>query len=159
MDYLKNVQREFETVDLLLKSEAQTGRTDAFILSWVKVEKQIRKLFLYIIFQFPAFSPSHKNELIKAFVPYRNLFLDNYILGFDAIYPTPFKQIVGSSYGKLQPQLDEIRKKYRNKILHGHHTGSPSTHQSRVERREIHIRGRGRRPVVTVSLWCQRRSF
>ncbi|MCY7345313.1 MAG: hypothetical protein LH614_03755 [Pyrinomonadaceae bacterium] len=120
---MKNVQREFETVDLLLKSESQTGRTDAFILSWVKVEKQIRKLFVYMVFQFLAFSPSNKNEIIKAFVPFRNLYFDNYISGFDAIYRTSFQQIVGGDYDELRPKLDEIRKKYRNKILHGQLTG------------------------------------
>lgn len=41
MGYADNLAEEFATVDLLLPSKTRTGRTDAFIISWVKVKKQI----------------------------------------------------------------------------------------------------------------------
>ena len=51
-------EQEFQTVDLIVKSDAETRGVDAFALSLIKAERQIRKLFTYLMFQFPAFTVS-----------------------------------------------------------------------------------------------------
>lgn len=119
MEYLENCQREFATVDLLLQCQEQTGCTDAFILSWVKVEKQIRRVFTYTAFQFPALS---KKDIISTVLKFKPT-AGNYISGFNALSSTSFQHLIGNRYGKLWPQLEGIRKKYMNKILHGQLTG------------------------------------
>jgi len=40
---------EFETVEILVNSNAKTGRTDAFIISYTKLEKQVRRIFTYLL--------------------------------------------------------------------------------------------------------------
>jgi hypothetical protein len=44
---------EFSTVQALWDSEAETRRVDALILSWTKYEKQLRRLFCFLVFQHP----------------------------------------------------------------------------------------------------------
>jgi hypothetical protein len=117
---MTNVQEEFATVDLLLPSKTLTGRTDAFILAWVKVEKQIRRIFTYLVYQFPVFSS--KDDIIKIITSNNRLYFDNFVTGFNAIYPSAFDQIVGPRYAKFMKEFARI-KKYRNKILHGQLTG------------------------------------
>ena len=46
---------EFSTVDLLLGSDAPTRAVDAFAISWIKLEKQLRRLTSNLIFQHSAF--------------------------------------------------------------------------------------------------------
>ena len=120
MNHAKNVQEEFATIDLLLPSNTLTGRTDAFILAWVKIEKQIRRIFTYVVYQSPAFSS--KDDIIKIIASNPRLYFENFVKGFDALYPTPFDQIIGSRYAKFMKDFARI-KKYRNKILHGQLTG------------------------------------
>lgn len=122
MGYLDNVTKEFQTVDLLLDSDTKTRRTDAFVISWIKVEKQVRKLFTYLIFQYPAFDRKHVQEIIKLISSKQNLYFENFIKGFDAIYPKSFANVVGAKYAEFMSDKKRI-KKFRNKILHGQLTG------------------------------------
>jgi len=39
MRYLDSINKEFQTVDLLLGSDANTGCIDGFVISWVKVKE------------------------------------------------------------------------------------------------------------------------
>ncbi len=120
MNYLKNVREEFATVDLLLPSNTFTGRTDAFILAWVKVEKQIRRIVTYLPYQFPAFTS--KDDIVRIIASSNNPYFDNFVKGFNAVYRIPFDNILGGSCGQFDKNLARI-KKYRNKILHGQLTG------------------------------------
>jgi hypothetical protein len=120
MNYINNVREEFATVDLLLPSKTFTGRTDAFILAWVKVEKQIRRIVTYLLYQFPAFCS--KDDIVRIIASSRSLYFDNFVRGFDALYRTPFDNIIGSSYAEFMENFARIRT-YRNKILHGQLTG------------------------------------
>lgn len=118
--YLDNLAEEFATVDLLLPSKTRTGRTDAFIISWVKVEKQIRRLFVYTVFQFECFSEAKKDkdgirDLISA---NRSLYLPHFVKGFNELSPRSLKSIVGNKYQKSLGEISRI-KPYRDKILHG----------------------------------------
>ena len=46
---------EFYTVDILLQSDANSRAVDAFVISWVKLEKQLRRLTSNLIFQHSEF--------------------------------------------------------------------------------------------------------
>ena len=49
------LKKEFETLDRLWDCKAETRRVDALILSWVRFEKQLRRLFSFLVFQHPGF--------------------------------------------------------------------------------------------------------
>jgi hypothetical protein len=122
MDYQENLKKEFATVDLLLtNNEFSTGRTDAFVLTYVKFDKQIRKIFTYLVFQFEALRSS--SDIIEVIASYKNLYPDNFIDGFDALYKTSFADIAGENYELYVNGDKERLKLMRNKILHGQLTG------------------------------------
>ncbi len=118
MSYADNLAEEFATVDLLLPSETRTGRTDAFIISWVKVEKQIRRVFVYTIFQFPCFSKVDNKGIRDLIADNTGLYFRHFAKGFNDLFPKSLKAIVGSDYDKSLKEINRI-KRHRDKILHG----------------------------------------
>lgn len=117
-----DVRREFATVEAVLASGATTRRTDALVLSWVKVEKQLRRLFSYLVYQNPAFSRSDQSALVNVFVAHKRLYWDSFIRCIDAHGPVTVRQLIGVDYDQCIANLERIRD-YRNKILHGQITG------------------------------------
>lgn len=113
---------EFATVEALWQTTAATSRVDALILSWVKYEKQLRKLFSFLVFQHPKITASKLDEVIAAFVANRNLNPETFISGIRHLGVTPLPKLLGDSYTRLWPEITRIRV-YRNKIMHGQLTG------------------------------------
>jgi hypothetical protein len=118
-----SVDEEFATVLLILRSQAETRGVDAFALSLIKAERQVRKLFTYLIYQFPAFGPSDKQTLREVLGSNHLVYFENFLAGIDALYPKSVEELVGHDYVPLKARLDEA-KKYRNKIFHGQLTES-----------------------------------
>jgi len=131
-----SIKKEFETVNILIESSTTTGRTDAFIISWVKLEKQVRKIFSYLIYQFPCFSSSDVSNIVKVFSSKRYLYFYSFIQGFNEIYSTSFENIIGEEYQFYKRQHNRMNN-YRNKILHGQLTAQYLT--SNQLRKEVQI--------------------
>jgi hypothetical protein len=108
---------EFETVDVLLRSNAKTRGVDAFGLSLIKAERQIRRLVTHLIFQFPCFGPSDVPRLRQTLVNSYAKF-HGFEAGFNALYPRRIADLIGRDYRRLDLRLKEATE-YRNKILHG----------------------------------------
>jgi len=120
----KGFQEEFATIDILVNSNTRTGRTDAFIVAFTKLEKQVRRLFSYTIYQYPAFTFTHYKDILAVIASKRFLDFDNYIKGFDALYPKSYEHIIGSALYTPFIKSDFPRiKSIRNKVLHGQPTG------------------------------------
>ncbi len=47
------LKEEFATVETVWHSTGKTRRVDALMLSWVKYEKELRRLFCFFVFQHP----------------------------------------------------------------------------------------------------------
>jgi hypothetical protein len=109
---------EFLTVDLILDSGAITQGVDAFTLSLIKSERQLRRIFTHLVYQDSHFSKAHVAELRKALVDRTDIYFEEFIRGFDALYPKPLRAIIGSDYERLLARLCEATE-YRNKIFHG----------------------------------------
>ncbi len=117
-------KNEFETIELLVNSKTKTGRTDAFIIAFTKLEKQARRIFTYIVFQYPAFDLSQYRKILTAIASKRHIYFEDFIKGFDCIYLKTFEDVVGSALYKPFLSTDFPRiQKLRNKILHGQPTG------------------------------------
>lgn len=120
----KGFDDDFVTVEFLLKSKTKTGRTDAFIIAYSKMEKQVRRIFTFMIFQYPVFNHGNLEEIINCIASKRFLDFDNFIQGFDALYPTSFESVVGSAlYSTFMDEDFPRVKNIRNKITHGQPTG------------------------------------
>jgi hypothetical protein len=113
-----SVEREFETVDRILASEAPTRGVDAFALSLIKAERQVRKLFTHLVYQSPAFGVADVPALRGALVASRQVYFGGFLHGLDALYPRPIEGLVGPDYPRLMARLDEAID-HRNKIFHG----------------------------------------
>jgi hypothetical protein len=117
-----DVTAEMATVDALLASGATTRRTDALILAWVKMEKQLRRLFSYLVFQNPAFTKHDEEALVNVFVDHRGLYFHTFIKCLNDLGTVTVETLVGPQYTHYQEQIARIRV-YRNKIMHGQITG------------------------------------
>lgn len=111
-------KEEFATVDFLKASRAETRGVDAFALSLIKAERQIRKLVTHLVFQFPCFDTSDVSSLRKALADNRKVYFEGFINGFNSIYQKTIETMVGNKYQRL---LGRIKKsiEHRNKIFHG----------------------------------------
>lgn len=113
-----NVTTEFDTVDLILKSTAETRGVDAFALALIKTEKQLRKLFTYLIFQFPCFSYADIPSLRSTLATNNKVYFDGFEQGINRLIPYPTNELIGNDYQHLRSRLSQAID-YRNKIFHG----------------------------------------
>lgn len=113
---------EFATVQALWQLEAKTRRVDAFILTWVKFEKQARRLFSFLILQNQAFDEPAREAVMAAIGADRNLDPRVMLAGIESLAGRTMEQLMGPAHARLRPALRRIQG-YRNKIFHGQLTG------------------------------------
>jgi len=111
-------EAEFATVDAVLRCPAETCGVDAFALSVIKAERQMRKLFTFLVFQAPAFQSSDVPSLRQALADNRDVYFNGFIKGWDALYRSPVSNLVGHEYDHLLSRLN-VATRHRNKIFHG----------------------------------------
>ena len=133
---------EFSTVDLILNSRAETRGVDAFALSLIKAERQARKLFTYLVYQFPTFGPADRRGLRRTLAANRRVYFEGVIAGLDALSQIPVKELVGQEYDRLWSRFAEFNK-HRNKIFHGQVTAEGLS-------RAYLLGG-----VKDITLWCR----
>lgn len=114
MSYLE----EFKTVDLILSSSAETRSVDAFALTLIKTERQIRKLFTYTIFQFPSFSEADITQLRAILAKNNGIYFKHFEDRFNSISAYSTNDLIGADYEKLRGIINKATE-YRNKIFHG----------------------------------------
>lgn len=121
-----SVDEEFSTVDLVLDSNAETRGVDAFALSLIKAEKQVRRLVTYLVYQYAWCSQATVPQLKKALEANTSVLFKGLLAGWNDLYPRSVEQLIGSEYKRLRPRLDEATK-HRNKIFHGQLTAQGLT--------------------------------
>lgn len=125
MDY----QHEFGTVNLLLGSNFETKGVDAFTISLLKLEKQMRRIFTYLIYQNVQFSSAKDAiKLRDVLSTNEKMYFENFILGIDSIYNKTVEEIYGGNYAEDIKILIDISK-IRNKIFHGQVTNKQLNHK------------------------------
>lgn len=118
------LEEELATVKAIWTSEASTRRVDSLILVWVKYEKQLRRLFCYLVFKHPHImqDKSKNDEVVAILVKNRDLYPGTFIKAIDALGATSVESLVGSRFKVLNHEIARI-KDYRNKLMHGQNTG------------------------------------
>jgi hypothetical protein len=109
---------EFVTVDLIIDSTAETRGVDAFALSLIKAERQLRKLFTHLVYQCPPFLNGDIADLREALTDNKDVYFNGFIRGFDALYRRSLRDLIGAEYDHLRARFDEATK-IRDKIFHG----------------------------------------
>ena len=113
-----SLAREFQTIDILLGSDAETRGVDAFALSLIKAERQARRLLTYLVYQHPWCDRSTVPALKSALESSGKVYFEGLLAGWNAFYPRSVEQLIGSHYERLRGRLREAAK-HRNKIFHG----------------------------------------
>ena len=133
MDY----SHEFGTVNILLESEFETRGVDSFIISLIKVERQIRRIFTFLIYQDDHFDDYvDVNELRKILADNGKLYFENFVNGIDKILEKSIREIYGVDYDSDLELLKEYTKD-RNKIFHGQLTKSGLSREDLIERVDV----------------------
>lgn len=113
-----SVLAEFETVDLIVSSNIETKGVDAFALSLIKAERQLRKLFTHLVFQFPCFTDTDIPKLRDTLASNKKVYFEGIEKGINNLAPVPVETLIGPKYAELRARLTEAIS-YRNKIFHG----------------------------------------
>ena len=123
---------EFATIEALWKSDAKTRRVDALLLSWIKYEKQLRRLFCFLVFQHPNIGQKEIDQMIAVIAANGQLFPETLIAGIQELGVKPVSDLLDTRWTALSTELTRI-KGYRNKLIHGQMTGLGLT-SDRLER-------------------------
>ncbi len=118
----KALKTEFTTVEDIWAGSGETRRVDALLLSWIKYEKQLRRLFSFFIFQHPDITEASLDEVISAFARHKGLYPETFISAIEELGIPSIPTILGERYQTMWPEISRI-KKYRNKLIHGQLTG------------------------------------
>jgi hypothetical protein len=116
------LKQEFGTVEALWGSVAKTRRVDSLLLSWIKYEKQLRRLFCFLVYQHPNITDKTINSVVSVMAQNNSLYPETFIRGIHALGVTPVPTLIGQNYAQLAVEIERI-KKYRNKLMHGQATG------------------------------------
>jgi len=131
------LQQEFATIEALWQSSAETRRVDSLLLSWVKYEKQLRRLFCFLVYQHPKITANTINSVISVLALNNTLYPETFIRGIAALGVQTVPNLVGPSHPQLSVEVARI-KKYRNKLMHGQATGQ-SIQSAQLERDVKHL--------------------
>jgi hypothetical protein len=116
------LNKEFKTVECIWESNADTRGLDCLILSWVKYEKQLRRLFCFLLFQHPNITKESIKEIIEIIADNKELYPYTLIKGIETLSKKSFSTLLGDKFTSLSSEMERINK-YRNKLVHGQITG------------------------------------
>jgi hypothetical protein len=111
-------EAEFAVVDVITQSALPTHSVDAFALSVIKMERQMRKLFTFLIYQSEAFGPQDVEPLKAVLGASSRTYFEGFERGISTLYRTSVEQMVGAEHDDLRPVLDDVMD-VRNKVFHG----------------------------------------
>lgn len=116
------LSKEFETVLAMWQSQAETRRVDALLLSWIKHEKQLRRLFCFLVFQHPDFSEHDIDDIIVVLAERYDISPEVFRRSIDTLGCKSIAGLLGQTYVKHANDMERIRL-IRNKLMHGQITG------------------------------------
>ncbi|MBB3234538.1 hypothetical protein [Phyllobacterium endophyticum] len=113
---------EFSNIDLLLKnSKSSKLGVDIFCLSWIKAERQMRKLFMCLAYQSDLISaldsPTEKT-LMEDHLRSARVYLGGFRVGIEDLSGLTLQALVGPNYNNLNRAI-ENGKTLRDKVFHG----------------------------------------
>lgn len=136
---------EFATIDLLLECKFETRAVDAFCLSWIKYERQLRKLAAFLLYQSSQLNSSDSANL-------RQAFLENTGIGHTDTRSAIFRlsgfspaEMFDGHYKRLKTSLDHAYRA-RQKLFHGQQSGDALSREDLISR------------IAVIRDWCGRLS-
>lgn len=109
---------EFRPVDDILRSGHRTRGVDAFTLTYLRAERQIRKIFTHLIFQSEAFDYDNSRQLRQTLHDAPDLSYKKLADGIRQLADITVAEMVGAECERLTKVLQQA-KRYRDKLFHG----------------------------------------
>jgi hypothetical protein len=129
---------EFATVEAIWGlTHASTRGVDALILTWVKYEKQTRRLFSFLVQQHFGQDSAAQAAVQAAILANRKLNPKSHLEGIVRMAGGTEADLIGPSHAQLSPEIERIHGN-RNKILHGQLTGH-KLDAARLEADVVHV--------------------
>lgn len=125
MKQLSNVLSEFATVDALLRLESSTRTVDAYCLSWIKFERQIRRLLVRTLRQASVFDDAANGgelDVVNALSAHKDLSFDKVFRAIEKLSGYSVWHWLSDERKKVDKRLRDIQWD-RNRIFHGKQTG------------------------------------
>lgn len=116
------LQEEFVTVVAVWESGGVTLAVDSLLLTWVKYEKQLRRLFCFLVFQHPEIDKKIVEALVDVLASNSKLNPGTLTKAINTLKVGLIEELVGESHEKLSTEIARI-KLVRNKLVHGQITG------------------------------------
>ncbi|CAI1102569.1 Uncharacterised protein [Serratia quinivorans] len=111
-------KEEFDIIEEILGTQYETRYVDSFSLCLIKAERQIRRIFTYLIFQNENFDENDTTNLRETLAKSKRLYFEGFIKGIDILAKNSIKDILPHDYDALLKEISSATK-YRNKIFHG----------------------------------------
>ncbi|MET3524418.1 hypothetical protein [Mesorhizobium abyssinicae] len=109
---------EFIPVDTILASTHRTRGVDAFTLTYLRADRQVRKVFTNLVFQSDAFDHRLSRELRQTLHDADDLSFKGLDKGIAVLAGKTLADMVGAEHARLMKVL-WTAKGYRNKLFHG----------------------------------------
>ncbi|MER9216926.1 hypothetical protein NKI54_33955 [Mesorhizobium sp. M0663] len=109
---------EFKPVGDILASQHRTCGVDAFVLVYLRAERQIRKLLTFLVYQSSAFIERDGPALRQTLHDAKNLSFPMFDKGIADLAGVGLQAMVGADYARLVTTLKRA-KRYRDKLFHG----------------------------------------
>lgn len=113
-----NLDEEFRPVDHILGSDHRSRGVDAFTLTYLRAERQIRKLFTHLVFQSDAFDHGNSRELRQTLYQAPDVSFKKLATGIATLSDVTVPEMVGTEHNRLLAVLRQA-KSYRDKLFHG----------------------------------------
>ncbi len=138
----RGFESEFKSIDLLLDSDCESRGVDAFCLSWIKLEKQLRKISANLIYQASDVKAADQGRIRAALYSHSGLSHTTFIGAIRHLTGAGVGDLIGARYDYLRKAVDAS---YRNrqKIFHGQQTGQSLTRDALISR------------VGDIREWCE----
>lgn len=104
------LQDEFATVDALWNCDGTTRRVDALLLCWVKYEKQLRRLFSFLVYQHPNVTKTTVESIVSVLVNNNKLYPETFMNGIKELKVASVPQLLGTKYTTLEPEMRRIKR-------------------------------------------------
>ncbi|GEO85551.1 MULTISPECIES: hypothetical protein [Alphaproteobacteria] len=133
---------EFATVNLILESECQTRAVDGFCLAWIKLERQLRKLTAYLLYQASEITVRDAGKLREAFYGHGSLDYTSFIGAIHHLSGVSVGNMIGERYRPLRKEIQGCYR-IRQKIFHGQQTGQSLDREALLTR------------IAAIREWCR----
>jgi hypothetical protein len=114
----KRLSSEFKTVASIWNLGASTSFLDALVLCWVKHEKQLRKLFSFILYRHPFVDSGNFRDIERTMAANKRLFPESFMREIEVVGGVAIPDLVGPRYDELFRKIAQIHT-YRDKVMHG----------------------------------------